>query len=70
MSEAAKLARNDEVRFIMKEHQMNGQRCIVVRVLPNPSELAIHQWYDVKFEDGTYGRFKEEYLMPFQFPLQ
>jgi hypothetical protein len=50
------------VRFIGKDHQQSGQYAVVVRILENPSKKARNQWYDVRFDDGTYGRFLERDL--------
>jgi hypothetical protein len=44
------------------QHTRNGQQCTIIRILPNPSERADNQWYDVRFDDGTIGRFLEEHL--------
>jgi hypothetical protein len=43
-------------------HPKNGQRCIVVAALPNPSRRSEHQWYDVRFNDYSMGRFLERCL--------
>jgi hypothetical protein len=31
-------------------------------VLPNPSKRKEHQWYDIQFDNGVWGRFLERYL--------
>jgi hypothetical protein len=59
----SRLARNDQVQLVLNGHPKTGQYCTVVGVLPNASQQSIHQWYDVRFNDGTYGRFKEENLL-------
>ena len=52
------------VQFIgQDQHPQNGQICVVIGVLPNPSQLAVHQWYDVRFDDSSIGRFLERYLV-------
>ena len=56
---APALAFQARVRFINKDHQQSGQFGVVVRALENPSKKARNQWYDVRFDDGTYGRFLE-----------
>jgi hypothetical protein len=50
------------VRFIGKDHQKSGQRCTIIGILPNPSRRAENQWYDVRFDDYSMGRFVERYL--------
>ena len=51
------------VRFIGTDSpSKTGEQCTIIRILPNPSELREHQWYDIKFEDGSLGRFLEKYL--------
>jgi hypothetical protein len=40
----------------------NSQFCTIVRVLQNPSGRPENQWYDVKFDDNTVGRFVARYL--------
>jgi hypothetical protein len=44
-------------------HPRSGQPCSIIRILPNPSKRAEHQWYDVRFEDGYIGRFLEKHLV-------
>lgn len=50
------------VRLVKGDHSQNLKAAILLRALPNPSGLAEHQWYDVRFDDGVYGRFLERYL--------
>ena len=51
------------VRFIGTDSpSKTGEQCTIIRILPNPSELREHQWYDVRFDDGSLGRFLEKYL--------
>jgi hypothetical protein len=51
------------VRFIGTDYPAKtGAQCTIIRILPNPSELPEHQWYDVRFDDGVLGRFLEKYL--------
>ena len=52
------------VRFIGSDRCRNGQKGAVIRILPNPSQRAEHQWYDVRFEDGSIARFLEKDLAP------
>jgi len=52
----------DRVSLTSSADPRNGQSGVVVRVLENPSECSEHQWYDVRFDDGTYGRFLEKSL--------
>jgi len=57
------LSRGTRVLFI-GDHPKNRQQCAIIRVLPNPSGRAEHQWYDVRFDDYSVGRFLERYLVP------
>jgi hypothetical protein len=52
------------VRFIWNGHRKSGQLCTVIRILTNPSLRAENQWYDVRFDDYSMGRFVERYLTP------
>jgi hypothetical protein len=53
----------DRVRFTGEDgHPRNGEFCTIIRVLPDPSERPECQWYDVRFDDGTFGRFLEKYI--------
>ena len=52
------------VRLIKDDHPQNLKSAVIMRALPNPSRLAEHQWYDVRFDSGMYGRFLERYLEP------
>jgi hypothetical protein len=57
------LTRGERVRLIgLGHHPKYAGECSIVEILPNPSRNSEHQWYDVRFEDGTYGRFLERYL--------
>jgi hypothetical protein len=60
----ANLACGSRVRFVQKGHPSNGQICVVIRILPNPSSRPENQWYDVRFADSSIGRFLEKYLEP------
>jgi hypothetical protein len=44
------------------EHRQHRKAATVMGALPNPSRLAVHQWYDIRFDDGTWGRFLERHL--------
>ena len=60
----ANLARGTRVRLIgMGRHPKRGDQCTVIRILPNPSNQSEHQWYDVRFDDDSFGRFLEKYLV-------
>ncbi len=61
-SKVAKLGYRDRVRLITREDPRTLQSGVIVRVLENPSQLTEHQWYDVRFDDGTHGRFLEKHL--------
>lgn len=50
------------VRFSRRGHPDFEQNATIVAVLPNPSGLQDRQWYDVRFDNGRYGRFLERYL--------
>jgi hypothetical protein len=53
----------DRVRLTGEDsHPKNGEPCTIIFVLPNPSKKPEHQWYDVRFEDGSIGRFLERYI--------
>jgi hypothetical protein len=45
------------VQLVRKAHPKFGQFGVIVAALPNPSKRPENQWYDVRFEDGTYERF-------------
>lgn len=49
---------------LLGNHPKSGQQCTIVDALPNPSQLARNQWYDVRFDDFSYGRFNQRYLAP------
>jgi len=50
----------DRVRLTGEDQPQNGEPCTIIFVLPNPSKKPEHQWYDVRFEDGSIGRFLEK----------
>ena len=52
------------VRLNKPEHPQNLQAGVIVRTLPNPSMKAEHQWYDVRFDSGSLGRFLKHFLEP------
>jgi len=43
-------------------HPQNGKQGAVIGALPNPSGRLEKQWYDVRFDDNTLGRFAGRYL--------
>jgi hypothetical protein len=45
------------------EHARAGEEGTIIYSLPNPSGRAENQWYDVRFRDGSIGRFLERYLV-------
>ena len=52
------------VRFIGQDHHpKSDQHCTIIGILPNPSKRALNQWYDVRFDDFSMGRFVERYLV-------
>jgi hypothetical protein len=59
-----RLRYGDRVRFIgIGNHPDTRRQCTIIRVLPNPSGRDEHQWYDVKFDDASLGRFLAKYFM-------
>ena len=50
------------VRLLKREHHKYTRPATLVHALPNPSGRPENQWYDVRFDDGVYGRFLERYL--------
>jgi hypothetical protein len=56
------LPEKTRVRLLKREHQEEGRTATILRVLPNPSGRPENQWYDVRFDDGVYGRFLGRYL--------
>jgi hypothetical protein len=45
-----------------EHHPKNGQHCTILGALANPSQRSENQWYDVRFEDQSLGRFNERFL--------
>ena len=56
------LKENNRVRLTKAGHRETSHPATVIRALENPSRLRKNQWYDVRFENGVYGRFQERYL--------
>jgi hypothetical protein len=64
------ILQNDVHRFVYRERvrldaptdPRSGQGGVIIRILENPSGRREHQWYDVRFDDGTYGRFLDRFL--------
>jgi hypothetical protein len=52
------------VRFKRMGHPDFQQAATIIAALPNPSGHLDRQWYDVRFDNGRYGRFLERYLEP------
>jgi hypothetical protein len=50
------------VLLVHDKHRQHQSTATVVNVLPNPSRLPVHQWYDIRFDNGTWGRFLERHL--------
>src|SRR5438045_7534072 len=63
------LTRGTRVRLTADEHPKRGQQCTIMDPLPNPSQRPERQWYDVRFDDGSVGRFLQKYLAPVVVPL-
>ena len=58
------LPRGTRVLFIGTDHHpKSGQHCTIIGTLPNPSKRAENQWYDVRFDDYSMGRFVARYLV-------
>jgi hypothetical protein len=54
----------DRVLFIGKDDDpRSGQQCTIIRGLPNPSMRAENQWYDVRFDDYSTGRFVGRHIV-------
>jgi hypothetical protein len=52
-----------EVRLTgLTQHTRNGEQGTIIHILPNPSLRPQNQWYDVRFRDGSIGRFLERNL--------
>lgn len=57
------LAAGSRVLFTGREGDArDGKPCTILGALPNPSQRSEHQWYDVRFDDYTLGRFLERFL--------
>ncbi len=57
------LSRGARVRFVAGDHHpKSGKFCTIIGALPNPSGRAENQWYDVRFDDASMGRFPERNL--------
>ena len=57
------LSDGTRVWLVREGHPQTSQAASVIGVLPNPSRRREHQWYDVQFDSGIYGRFLERYLL-------
>jgi hypothetical protein len=54
------------VRFMgQANNPKTGQHCTIIRILPNPSSRPQSQWYDVRFDDDSIGRYLTRYLVEF-----
>jgi len=58
------LKENLRVRLMKAGHREDSHPAIVLRALENPSRRPESQWYDIRFDDGVYGRFLGRYLEP------
>lgn len=57
------LVAGSRVLFTGREgNARNGKPCTILAALPNPSQRSEHQWYDVRFDDQSFGRFLEKFL--------
>ena len=64
-----KLKRGTRFRLTLPGHRQSKQQCTILAALLNPSRRAEHQWYDVRFETGSFGRFLEKYLAHVEIPV-
>lgn len=55
--------RGVRVQFVRAGHPQNSQLGRILDPLPNPSGRPEHQWYDVIFDSGVYGRFLQRALV-------
>jgi hypothetical protein len=63
MKYKSNLVAGSRVLFKGKEHHSrNGQYCTILGALSNPSQRPENQWYDVRFDDQSVGRFHERCL--------
>lgn len=60
------LKEGTRVRLTKTGHREHLQSATLLSALTNPSKRKEHQWYDVRFDSGVYGRFLERYLEPLQ----
>jgi hypothetical protein len=56
------LVEGERVRLTRKDDRNFMNAATVKAVLPNPSQKNEHQWYDIRFDNGVWGRFLERYL--------
>jgi hypothetical protein len=56
------LKEGTRVLLVYDKHQQNHSTATVISVLPNPSRMPAHQWYDIRFDNSTFGRFLERHL--------
>jgi hypothetical protein len=64
LEDVLNLSLGTHVSLIGKEdHPKNGQLCRIIAIVPNPSGREANQWYDVRFVDGSIGRFHKRYLV-------
>jgi hypothetical protein len=54
--------RGSRAIFIRKDHPRDGEYCILLNQLPNPSQRSTSQWYDVRFDDNRLLRCHERDL--------
>jgi hypothetical protein len=59
---APSLPEGTRVRLILKNHREYSHVATVKGMLPNPSRRRDRQWYDVRFDNGMWGRFIERDL--------
>src|SRR6476619_6989830 len=59
------LKENIRVRLTRAGHREDSQPATLIRALDNPSKRPENQWYDIRFDNGAYGRFLGRYLEPF-----
>jgi hypothetical protein len=56
------LTEGTRVLLVHDKHQKHQSTATVIGALPNPSRMPVNQWYDIRFDDNTWGRFPERHL--------
>jgi len=56
------LQEGTRVLLVHDNHQKHKSTATVIGALPNPSRMPVNQWYDIRFDDNTWGRFLARHL--------